>query len=469
MARLLSEQRQWGEAEQHYLKAASLLEASDDLQGAAKLESELAAMRQQSGGYLVATDNTAVEPAEIDPPSSSDDPEFEIMIHDHVSTEFVFEPNLLIDGWQEDRISPYPRSQERLAAVLHPAMTPRARVYSDVSGAIWISLPQDELRTRPQQGCTFMKRQRREVRVSGNRLLVWDLIRNMDGSSTVGELLSRLRADKRERAGNLLAALASCGAVDVSGRAIGRFLHTATKKGVLSAGGLVGDELRKLATDGDYRKHPHAPKLALSPAIPETLQHFRALTRARRSRRDYESAGVKRQDLEAVLDTACGVTGSVYCDDREVKLRAYPSSGALYAVEISLLVLRVDGFEPGLYHYRAVDNLLEVVKPNLDRKAILGAMLPMERQMVGGAAAMICLTGNFPRHERKYGEGGYRMLVAEAGHISQNVVLAATALGLAARPFGGVFDSTFNAELGLEQDKEEFLLAVLIGRGGKSK
>ena len=39
--------------------------------------------------------------------------------------------------------------------------------------------------------------------------------------------------------------------------------------------------------------------------------------------------------------------------------------------------------------------------------------------MVAGAAAMFCMAGFFPRHERKYGEGGYRMLVAEAGHISQ--------------------------------------------------
>jgi SagB-type dehydrogenase family enzyme len=91
--------------------------------------------------------------------------------------------------------------------------------------------------------------------------------------------------------------------------------------------------------------------------------------------------------------------------------------------------------------------------------------------MVSGAATMICLTGNFPRHERKYGEGGYRMLIAEAGHVSQNLVLAATALGLAARPFGGVFDGLINRDIGLDETKEEFLLSVLIGHtdgGGQS-
>jgi hypothetical protein len=39
-------------------------------------------------------------------------------------------------------------------------------------------------------------------------------------------------------------------------------------------------------------------------------------------------------------------------------------------------------------------------------------------------------------------------------------------LGLAARPFGGVFDGLLNQDLGLEETEEEFLLAVLVGRTG---
>ena len=148
---------------------------------------------------------------------------------------------------------------------------------------------------------------------------------------------------------------------------------------------------------------------------------------------------------------------------REVKLRAYPSSGALYAVEIYPIVFRVEGLAPAVYHYRASENVLEVVRPDIDPAGIVGAALPVERAMVAGAAALFCLAGCFPRHERKYGQGGYRMLVAEAGHISQNLVLAATALGLSARPFGGVFDDLLNHELGLDGAEEQFLLAVLLG------
>ena len=148
---------------------------------------------------------------------------------------------------------------------------------------------------------------------------------------------------------------------------------------------------------------------------------------------------------------------------REVKLRAYPSSGALYAVEIYPMVFRVEGLDPGVYHYRAEESALEVVRSHLDRAGALLAALPVEREMMGGAAALFCLTGCFLRHESKYGEGGYRMLVAEAGNISQNLILAATALGLSARPFGGVFDDLVNHDLGLDGSEEQFLLAVLVG------
>jgi SagB-type dehydrogenase family enzyme len=229
----------------------------------------------------------------------------------------------------------------------------------------------------------------------------------------------------------------------------------------LPAGGLEGDAVLQLATDGNYREYPNAPRIAVGHSVPDRLRTFHALTRSRRSCRNYPGLAMVRDDFDALLHTACGVTGAMAWAGHEVKLRAYPSSGALYAVEIYPVVFRVEGLEPAVYHYRSVENVLEVVRPGIDR--VVGAALPVEREMVAGAAALLCLTGCFPRHERKYGEGGYRMLVAEAGHISQNLILAATALGLSARPFGGVFDDLLNHDLGLDGADEQFLLAVLVG------
>jgi SagB-type dehydrogenase family enzyme len=304
------------------------------------------------------------------------------------------------------------------------------------------------------------------VALSGNSGVFWRLVRGMDGTFTVAEILADLPPSERGVAERMLGALMATGAIDGSGRAIGRFLHWATKKGVLPAGGLTSDDVLRLATDGDYRAYPGVPRIPVGESIPDRLRPFHALTRSRRSHRDYRGLALRREDFDALLYTCCGVTGAMPWGGREVKLRAYPSSGALYAVEIYPVVFRVEALEPAVYHYRAVENVLEVMGPGLDPERLVGAALPMEREMVAGAAAMFCLVGSFLRHERKYGQGGYRMLVAEAGHISQNLVLAATALGVSARPFGGVFDDLLNLDLGLDGVEEQFLLAVLVGHAG---
>jgi SagB-type dehydrogenase family enzyme len=288
----------------------------------------------------------------------------------------------------------------------------------------------------------------------------------LDATATVGEILGAFGAADRDAASRILAVLAEAGAVDVSGRAIGGYVHAATKKGVLPAGGLGGDEVLRHATDMTYRVYPDAPHLALGESVPERLRALHALTRSRRSRRDYTGVAIEREQFEALLHTACGVTGAIDWEGRQLKLRAYPSSGALYAVEIYPVVFRVTGLAPAVYHYRANDHALETVRADIDQRSFVDAALPMERKMVAATSAMFCLAGLFPRHERKYGEGGYRMLVAEAGHISENLILAATALGLSARPFGGVFDNVLNQELGLDEAEEAFLLGVLVGTSG---
>ena len=394
---------------------------------------------------------------------------FEVTVYEDLLTDYVFETDLLVDGPRRQRIFRWSDETDLPGDDVRPALLPGTRTWLDDEGAVRFSLPPVEPSVERHAGCTVVQRVRRELAISRNPDLLWRLIHAMDGQSTMAEIVSRFPAHARAVTARMVAALAATGAIDLSGRSVGRFLHLATKKGVLPAGGLEGDAVLRLATDGNYRAYPEAPRIAVSQSVPDRLRHFHTLTRSRRSQREYRGLPLTRREFDALLHTSCGVTGAMPWADREVKLRAYPSSGALYAVEIYPVVFRVDGLEPAVYHYRAVENMLEVVKANVDPASVVGAALPVEREMVAGAAALFCLAGCFRRHERKYGEGGYRMLVAEAGHISQNLILAATALGLSARPFGGVFDDLLNRDLGLDGAEEQFLLAVIVGHIGQER
>jgi SagB-type dehydrogenase family enzyme len=388
----------------------------------------------------------------------------EVFLLEEMETDYAFDPDLLLDG---PRTRSLRRCDDLIEAVPEnagPVLAPATRTWLDPDGWIRFHGSVEEPRIHYEGGCTLIRRSRRELAIGGATGSVWAMLGAMNGRSTAAEILAGLPDRDREHAALALRSLITAGMVDLSGRAIGRFVHWSTRKSVLAAGGLDQEEVLRLATDGQHRAHADLPRIPLGGGMPERLRAFHDLTRRRRSRRDYQGAPITREEFDALLGTACGVTGALQWQGREVKLRAYPSSGALYAVGVYPVPFRVEGLTPGVYHFDADENAIQPVGVPLDVGRFVQAALPMERQMVSGSAAMFCLTGFFPRHERKYGEGGYRMLVAEAGHVSQSLVLAATALGLHARPFGGVFDGMINEALGLNEAEEQFLLAVLVGR-----
>ena len=70
---------------------------------------------------------------------------------------------------------------------------------------------------------------------------------------------------------------------------------------------------------------------------------------------------------------------------------------------------------------------------------------------------MIFVAAVFGRTRFKYGVRGYRFALLEAGHVGQNVLLAATALGLGAVPLGGYYDRLTDEFLGLDGVNESTL------------
>jgi SagB-type dehydrogenase family enzyme len=475
---VLHAQQQWQEAERGYLEAVRIREQYGQLGAAQQSWQQLEVLKQQRGalGTTETRQCTAATAAEggngavtAGPPEAEVESEasatlaFQIIVDEERITDYGLDGDLLVDGPRQRRIFRWDGAQERLSHDVCVMLTPCVRVSMDADGAIRLYLPLEEPVFERHNGCTVIQRRRRQIRISGAAAILWRLIGAMDGNRSIARVLAEVPPGDRENAARLLGALAANQAIDVSGRPIGRFLHSATKKGVMPAGGLESDAVLRLAMDHDHRVDPGASRIALSQSVPERLLGFHALTRARRSPRDFKGLSLNRGDFDALLHTACGTTGGIKWGDREVKLRAYPSSGALYAVEVYPIVLRVVGLSPGIYRYRPDENCLAVVQHGIDQNRFIDAMLPTERDMVAGVAAVFCLSGRFARHETKYGEGGYRMLVAETGHISQNLILTAVALGLSARPFGGVFDGLLNRHLGLDAGDEQFLLAVLVG------
>ena len=110
-------------------------------------------------------------------------------------------------------------------------------------------------------------------------------------------------------------------------------------------------------------------------------------------------------------------------------LRTAPSAGALYPLELYLIT------EEGVYNYIPKDHRMEPRVEGDTRPSLSTAALGQE--CISQAPATFLLAAVFSRIETKYGkERSPQYIYLEAGHVAQNILLQATALGLAGVPVG---------------------------------
>ncbi|MFZ5547750.1 MAG: SagB/ThcOx family dehydrogenase [Pseudomonadota bacterium] len=135
-------------------------------------------------------------------------------------------------------------------------------------------------------------------------------------------------------------------------------------------------------------------------------------------------------------------------------LRASPSSGALFSTELYLIVVHWPGLAAGVWHHQAQDHLLERV----------GSFTSHPRAGARPSATLVA-TAVFGRTARKYGERTYRYLLADLGHLLENLRVVAQELQLPLRWQAGFTDHGFEAMLRLDPAEEGVLAAATLGPG----
>jgi SagB-type dehydrogenase family enzyme len=190
-----------------------------------------------------------------------------------------------------------------------------------------------------------------------------------------------------------------------------------------------------------------------------------ATMRARRSYRGFSP--VEPVPIDYVRDclwAGFGVTAfapSPFDDHPAFPLTTTPSGGARNPFEGYLYARHVEGLREGMYHYCGVDNTLGLVRePPLPAVGALLAGQPWFDR----AGALILLVAHFQRTMWKYPHPtGYRVVLLQAGHIAQNILLVATARGLAATPTCAVSDRLVHDVIGLDPITEGVVYSVSIG------
>jgi SagB-type dehydrogenase family enzyme len=92
----------------------------------------------------------------------------------------------------------------------------------------------------------------------------------------------------------------------------------------------------------------------------------------------------------------------------------------------------------------------------------------LAQEFAAGANGIVLIAADFGPTLAKYGPRGYRYLLLEAGHVGQNLCLAATERELGSLCVGGFSDTSVNALLGIDGCRQGVLYAVALGHRAES-
>jgi SagB-type dehydrogenase family enzyme len=140
-----------------------------------------------------------------------------------------------------------------------------------------------------------------------------------------------------------------------------------------------------------------------------------------------------------------------------------PSAGARHAFETYIYVRRVQGLEEGIWRYLPLDHrlLFEFTEAGLGSRVVEACL---EQRFTGQGAATFFWSVIPARMEWRYGPAAHRVLPLDAGHVCQNLYLAAEAIGCGACAVGAYDQQALDALLRLDGEEEFVLYLAPVGR-----
>ena len=184
------------------------------------------------------------------------------------------------------------------------------------------------------------------------------------------------------------------------------------------------------------------------------------LINRRQSRRVYSDETMDLLSLPYLLWTTQGIKsirGNNYAT-----LRTVPSGGARHEFETYLLVRKVEGLRQGIYHYLPMTHQLECVGEAGQWTETVASTL--EGQKWAAEANVVFFWTCVPyRSEWRYSYMAHRIILVDAGYVSQNLYLACESLGLGTCAIGAFDPKACNRMLGIDGTEEFTILCSPVG------
>ncbi len=206
-----------------------------------------------------------------------------------------------------------------------------------------------------------------------------------------------------------------------------------------------------------YKSYPASKAVQLSRSFQESTLSFTEAIKKRKSIRTFSTKPLSKVDLAFLLWTSTGVQRT----EHNYEFRTAPSAGALYPIETYIYVNNVEELEKGIYHYNIKNHSLEEIKLGSFGEKLAHAAL--DQEMCADASVVFIWTAIFRRSKWKYSQRAYRYIYLDAGHIAENLALAAVSITYGSCHVGAFFDDEINSILGTDGIEESAICLSVVG------
>lgn len=194
--------------------------------------------------------------------------------------------------------------------------------------------------------------------------------------------------------------------------------------------------------------------------LPDNKVNFLELVELRSTNRQYdEHEPLTNKELSYLLWCTQGIKMVTPAKT----IRNVPSAGGRNALETFLYIRRVEGIKKGLYRFLPIEHKLLLVSDEAD----IESKICDEFSTVGvskKAAVVFIWSAVYERMACMFGERAYRYIYLDAGHVGQNLYLAAQSIGLKVCALGAFDDEQLNKNLGFDGNEQFVVYGAGVGK-----
>ena len=206
-----------------------------------------------------------------------------------------------------------------------------------------------------------------------------------------------------------------------------------------------------------YKMYPASTHIKLPIPRVEREMFLDYAFKKRQSVRLFTCAPLKLQHLSYLLWASTGIQRI----ENGQEFRTAPSAGALYPIETYIVANNIERVEKAVYHYGIKAHVLEEIREGDHSAQMVTAA--MGQQVCSQAAAVFIWTAVFERCRAKYGQRAYRYIYLDAGHMAENLALAAVSLGLGSCPVAALYDDEVNSIIDVDGEEESVIYIMAAG------